>query len=769
SMAPAAPAIPRPPSMAPAAPAIPRPPSMATAPAAPSPVPSGPAPVPRSPAPAPAQPEFEIQTETQWVLVSNQVDLMGVMIVDGDGNCVFGADDMGYPLDSTGQPFQQAQYLEKVVEKRVPRAGAAPAVAKEKVQVLVPNQVDAYGMEIVDASNNPVYGMDPSGWYAMDSAGQAFEQTQWMEVEVEKQPEKGPFPPNLTDSFGVQVVDDKGFAIYGSDEFNQPLDPNGKGVWWEGSSRPKYPDMIDIGALAQKKNGMVLTPRVDNTLGDKFMLSARNVEALGLYEGMMIEIEDHKTRGTGAGRIKVGSIEDRFIGMTQDAYDAANIVEKDDVVTSSAEPPIEKREVMTVNVKTMDDFGGMCAIGPRLSLSLNLGGRSTNEVMSFEDPLTGSFGAAKVKIDPELPENMIKIDSEIYEASGIGSDQVEIRINRRKIIPIQEATIGINPITGDQVWEVLAKARRFVGNLKSWLSNYIVFKDLKLRWKQAGALIKILDSKPDLSGDVLAEFKPTTNILLKPEGLVTFNAILIIDISRSMMARDLLVAKIGPAIEGIKAAMGAKEIQDFLKQFKEGTSVPRRIGAAFAAILFLAEKVGRGFGEKVSIVRFADTAEALDFGGRPYMEGSSGEKNVLENTAKQIVDQIGNAYGQATSMGQAMLTAQELIYKFQDIEGGEEQAKPIMLILLTDGAPTDQNNFEVAVQEIAKNQNVVFYVIGMGQTDAPRMTAAATSCGGEYFEPADAGELLIWYSKRARDLQVRLKSSKKKEDELPMV
>jgi hypothetical protein len=173
--------------------------------------------------------EFEIKTETQWVLVPNQVDLMGVMIVDGEGNCVFGADDMGYPLDSTGQAFQQAQYIEKVVETKVPKAGgaAAPAgPAKEKVQVLVPNQVDAYGMEIVDASNNPVYGMDPSGFYALDSTGQPFEATQWMEIEVEKQPEKGPFPPNMADTFGVPIVDEKGFAIYGQDEFNQPLDNN---------------------------------------------------------------------------------------------------------------------------------------------------------------------------------------------------------------------------------------------------------------------------------------------------------------------------------------------------------------------------------------------------------------------------------------------------------------------------------------------------------------------------------------------------------------
>ena len=380
--------------------------------------------------------------------------------------------------------------------------------------------------------------------------------------------------------------------------------------------------------------------------------------------------------------------------------------------------------------------------------------------MAFEDPLTGAFGAAKVSIDPELPEDVIKIDSEIYEASGIGADVVEIKINKRPIIPIQEATIGVSPLEGDQVHEALSKARRFVGQLKSWMSNYIVFKDLKLRWKTASAAIKILESNPDLSGDVLAQIKPTTNILLKPEGLVVFNAILIIDISRSMMARDLEVMQIGPAIEGIRAAMSSKEIQDFLKQFKEGTSVPRRIGAAFAAILFLAEKVGRGFGEKVSIIRFADSAEALDFGGTPFMEGSSGEKDVLENTAKNIVENIANSYGQATNMGQAMLITQELIYQMQDLEGGEDMAKPVMCILLTDGAPTDGNNFEVAVQELAKNQNVVLYIIGLGQTDVSRMQKAAQSCGGEYFEPEDAGKLLVWYSKRARDLQVRLKATK---------
>jgi hypothetical protein len=206
-----------------------------------------------------------------------------------------------------------------------------------------------------------------------------------------------------------------------------------------------------------------------------------------------------------------------------------------------------------------------------------------------------------------------------------------------------------------------------------------------------------------------------------------------------MMARDVEVKNIGPALEGIKAAMRAKEIQDFLGKFKPGINVPRRFSAAFAAILFLSEKVGRGFGEKVSIVRFADEAQLLYFtGGQPFMDSSSGEKDILENCAKLIVDE-------------------EVLQYF---EADSEEQIPTMIVLLTDGAATDGDKFFQAIQKFSQNPNVVIYIIGLGNPDDQQMKRAAALCGGEYFKPQDAGELLIWYSKRARDLQVKLKGTK---------
>ncbi|GAH45097.1 unnamed protein product, partial [marine sediment metagenome] len=67
----------------------------------------------------------------------------------------------------------------------------------------------------------------------------------------------------------------------------------------------------------------------------------------------------------------------------------------------------------------------------------------------------------------------------------------------------------------------------------------------------------------------------------------------------------------------------------------------------------MSEKVGRGFGEKVSVIRFADEAQTLPFGNSFYMDSASGKKGVLEDAARMIVDRVGNAYGQSTNMGAA--------------------------------------------------------------------------------------------------------------------
>ena len=512
-----------------------------------------------------------------------------------------------------------------------------------------------------------------------------------------------------------------------------------------------FPNKINIDLLKKHKGGIIVRPVVSpHTAGGRVQINSKNLRKLGLGQGMLIIWEDPITRATGSARIDEASIADDEIRMSRDTKEDTNI-QSEKVVIYSTEPPVKKAEQIMLQVDSRGDLQGYCLVSPRIQHTLSL---QNNDIIAFEDELTGAVGAGKVQISENAPENTVVIDSEILEASGIGSYEVKVSKNQRQIIPLQSVSLGISPIAGENMWELISIARQNIVQLKQWLSNYVIFKGIKLRWNVVNLACSFLDCVPDLSGDILASITENTTLTLSPMGLIPFNAILIIDISRSMMARDVYVTNIAPAIEGIKAAMESREIQEFLKNFKDGINIPRRISAAFAAVLFLSEKVGRGFGEKVAVIRFADEAQILPFGNSYYMDSASGKKGVLEESARMIVDRIGNSYGQATNMGDSMVKAMTIMNEFNKINANQ----PTMIVMLTDGVPTDGDAFFKAIQQFSTMTNVIVYIVGLGNPDDELMSRAASLCGGEYFKPEDAGELLVWYSKRARDLSVKLKS-----------
>ncbi|MFX1500850.1 MAG: VWA domain-containing protein [Promethearchaeota archaeon] len=514
-----------------------------------------------------------------------------------------------------------------------------------------------------------------------------------------------------------------------------------------------FPNKIDINSLKTQKNGIILTPIVDNSIeGGRIQLNFGILQQLGLGQGMLVAWEDPLTRAMGSARIDQANIGMNEIKMSKDTYEDTNI-QAEQIVIYSTEPPIQAASELMLEVESQPNLMGYALVSPRTQYTLAL---QPDEIIAFEDELTGAMGAGKIEVSETTPDNVIVIDSEILEASGIGSFEVKVSKNQRTIIPLQSISLGISPISGENMWEIISTARENVDSMKGWISNYIIFKGIKLRWSAVNIACSIVDTVPDLTGDIFAKVTPNTTLSLSPVGLIPFNAILIIDISRSMMARDVLVVNIAPAIEGIKAAMESREIQEFLKHFKDGINIPRRISAAFAAVLFLSEKVGRGFGEKVSVIRFADEAQILPFGGSFYMDSASGKKGVLEDAARMIVDRVGNSYGQATNMGSAMVQANNVLSEFQKMNPDQ----PTMIILLTDGVATDESLFLSEIKKLAINVNVVTYIVGLGNPDRELMARAASLCGGEYFEPEDAGDLLIWYSKRARDLTVKMKAHK---------
>lgn len=247
-----------------------------------------------------------------------------------------------------------------------------------------------------------------------------------------------------------------------------------------------------------------------------------------------------------------------------------------------------------------------------------------------------------------------------------------------------------------------------------------------------------------------------------------FNAVLIIDISRSMLARDLDVLNIDATVRSIKNAMPSPKIQYFLSQFKEGALVPRRMGAALATIAFLAEKMSHGQGDKVAVIRFADIAETLDFDGTAFMDGENQAQEMLVKTAVGIVEKIGNSYGQATEMGKALYLALELAKLMGEMEvASGSEPKPVMCVLLTDGYPTDPESFKAAVDAAKNIPNLTLDIIGLGAPDKELldlMKQAAQDCGGDFIMPKDSGQLLAWYADKAVNFKPRQRAIPKQDE-----
>jgi hypothetical protein len=318
-----------------------------------------------------------------------------------------------------------------------------------------------------------------------------------------------------------------------------------------------YPNKIDINMLQSQKNGIILTPVIDNSIeGGRIQLSSSIIQRLGLGQGMLIAWEDPLTRSMGSARIDTASVLDTQIKMSHDTKEDTNI-HSQQIVVYSTEPPIQKASEIMLEVQSQPNLMGHAIVSPRTQHTLSI---MQDDIIAFEDELTGAIGAGKVEILESVAENAIIIDSEILEASGIGSFEVKVSKNQRAIIPLQNVSLGISPISGENMWEIISTARQNVASMKGWISNYIIFKGIKLRWSAVNIACSILNTVPDLTGDIFAKVTENTALSLSPTGLVPFNAILIIDISRSMMARDVFVTNIAPAIEGIKAAMESREI-----------------------------------------------------------------------------------------------------------------------------------------------------------------------------------------------------------------
>ncbi|MHA1731258.1 MAG: VWA domain-containing protein [Promethearchaeota archaeon] len=405
------------------------------------------------------------------------------------------------------------------------------------------------------------------------------------------------------------------------------------------------------------------------------------------------------------------------------------------------------------------DGGSIDGRGFMSEADMNKLGVDDFDVVLFLNEFEDS-GACQVQASETCESGYFIVDSSVMDSANVSEgDVVTVRKVKAKG-GIEQVQIGVQSMAEASTEDTVIWVAEHAGELANLLRKRPIYKNLEIDWRDAepGHIkLRIMKTKPDLQPEDVAIIDPTGHEILfeiVPAVDMTFNAILLLDVSGSMQKEDLKVRDADGAIEGLKKGLqDSEQLHEFLLPIEEGAWTSRIRAASLSTLLYLSLKIGRGWGENVQIIAFADDVEQLT-----VVDPSGQETGVIKCTgemksanlsamASYVIEKTSQASG-LTAMSVALKRAAQAIADFPPNPKSGNQ-NPVMIVLLTDGQPNkgdDEagipvNPIPVVKRDIASMPGVVLYCIGIGEADDALMQKLAENGRGEYFKADSFADL----------------------------
>ncbi len=431
-------------------------------------------------------------------------------------------------------------------------------------------------------------------------------------------------------------------------------------------------------------------------------------------------------------------------------------------------------EFVVVNVGSID---GRAYLHPKDLESANIDPfdyvQFTNE---FED-----WGACQVLASDEVEQGSIAVDASVLDGANVG-DGDHVEITKAEVAEAMGSLkLGVEPMAGQTPEECILFIAENWENFAGKLRNRPMFNGLVIGWTDAecGAIkIRFLESNPKLKDQTIGIIDPSgreVEIDIVPSTEMSFNAVLVLDVSGSMGRKDMLVKNIAGAVEGLKRGLvDSPELSAILDEFQDGKKVSRVKAAALATMLFLSLKISKGWGEQVVVYSFA--ADVDQFKIEDPKKGESSVISCVGETKKAGIEAIleyvvakCSAESGLTYLSGAMKEGYDSI-EFFEPNPATGKRNPTMIVVLTDGVPNKGNGLGVnpipIVKEYAaKYPDSVLYTIGLGEADHLLLKAIAEIGRGSNLPASDLGELWKYYDSLAQNFQMAIKMTMKEEDE----
>ncbi len=379
---------------------------------------------------------------------------------------------------------------------------------------------------------------------------------------------------------------------------------------------------------------------------------------------------------------------------------------------------------------------------------------STSDILIVKNPINQRCIANHVEFIDDIEKDVIKINKISLEAIGLDSDfDVEVYPFNEDLTSIEEVKFGVENFKkseNDPLTIVKENEDIFIDFIK----NKIFTKSSKFHWEKKGILISIKNTCPGMNVSDVGKFKESFRFTYEWGGseLKSFDGVLLLDMSGSMEIMDLNMEDVGWVVERMSRNLDGKYCQKFLNSLKGNKKVRRSHGAVLCALVYLVQKIGRGIGDRISMIPFSDESSVIEFDGKDYFSSSVGNTSY---GAERIVEEIYNTKRSHTNLSDSFKKAIDVMKNF-------DRNKMKMIVVLTDGKPNPksidckENLLNMIKKRLAPRKDIVVNAIGLGnEVDHKLLDKISVMTGGEYTHVNSLEGLTQAYTRYATSISVK--------------
>jgi hypothetical protein len=386
-------------------------------------------------------------------------------------------------------------------------------------------------------------------------------------------------------------------------------------------------------------------------------------------------------------------------------------------------------------------------------------------------------------------------------------DIIEIEPFHGNVIPAKNATIEFSTYDSNQ--DEFFRDQN-IKRLEKFLKSYYLTEITELFWPDFNANLRITINHSIPKENEIYHLNEACNVTLREQmKSMPFNAILLIDKSKSMTNKDVNLDGVSDVISDLKNTLfesgqnrSFSELYELVEELRTSKSDRKEIiredrhgnlkkrikvtgarrldSVLLATLLFFQLKISRGFGEKCAFVIYADEAKPISFkdhnsrSEKNYIEATEFNTEICNLLVRKIKDSDFMRYGN-TNISSAIQYCKNIAHDFKFAENSNN---PLMILLLTDGRPHPKeiDNQKRLIETIyslkdyLKKYDIPFiiYTLGIGRERTMRraeslLTRVAKAGNGEYHYVSNLKKLIEWYQDLADNFAYKIKFDAKEE------